>query len=122
MKNNYYLKEIGISGVLIIILLFCLNPFELLMPPPFIKLLIIILLLIFGIFSAIIWKERSGDERDNSHKMIAGHFAFLTGSILLVIAIAIQEISHTLDPWLVYILIGMILAKIIGHIYSQKKF
>ena len=122
MKNNYFLTEIGISSVLIIILLICLNPFNLLMPPPFIKILVVILLLLYGLFSAIIWKERTGDEREKYHKIIAGHLAFLTGSVLLVVAIAIQELNNSLDPWLIYILIAMIIAKIIGHIYSQKKY
>lgn len=122
MKDNYYIKEIGISVGLIVILLVFLNPFNLLMPPPIVNMLLIALLVFFGLFSAVIWKERSGDERDNYHKMIAGHLAFLTGSILLTVAIVIQELNHALDSWLVYILIGMILAKIIGHIYSQRKF
>lgn len=121
MKNNYF-AEIGITSVLILILFICLNPFNLLMPPPFVSMLVILLLVFFSLFAAIIWRERSGDERENYHKMFAGHFAFLVGSALLVIAITIQELKHSLDPWLVYILIGMILAKVIGRIYSQKKY
>ncbi len=122
MKNNYFISEILISLTLLLILIFCLNPFGILMPPPLVSMLVISLLLFVGIFASFIWKERSGDERENYHKLLAGHLAFLTGVGLLGIAIAFQELNHTLDPWLVYILIAMLLAKIIGRIYSQKKF
>ena len=121
MKSNYFISEILISLTLLLILIFCLNPFGILMPPPLLSMLVISLLLFAGIFASFIWKERSGDEREKYHKLLAGHLAFLTGVALLGIAIAVQELNHDLDPWLVYILIAMLLAKIIGRIYSQKK-
>ena len=121
MKNNYFISELILSITLLFILFFCLNPFGILMPPPFVSMLVVSLLLFVGIFSAFILKERSGDEREKYHKLLAGHLAFLTGVTLLGIAIAVQELNHDLDPWLVYILIAMLLAKIIGRIYSQKK-
>lgn len=120
MKNKY-IGEIIITLVLIGILIVCLNPLNFLMPAPIVSMLIILLLIVFGIFTAVIWKEKSKDEREKLHKYFAGHFAFLTGSAFLVIAISIQEINHNLDPWLVYILIIMILAKIIARIYSDKR-
>ncbi len=120
MKNNYFISEILISLTLLLILIFCLNPFGILMPPPLVSMLVISLLLFVGIFASFIWKERSGDERENYHKLLAGHLAFLTGVALLGIAIAFQELNHDLDPWLVYILIAMILAKIIGRIYNDR--
>lgn len=121
MKSNYLLETI-LSALLIAVLVICLNPLNILMPPPFLMLLVVVLILIFGLFSVFIWKERKGDERENYHKILSGHLAFLTGSLILVLAIAYQELNHSLDPWLVYVLIGMIIAKIIGHIYSQKRF
>ena len=111
----------GIPLVLILLLLICLNPFNFLMPPPVVKMLLVFLILIFGVFSVIIWKERSGDERENYHKMIAGHFSFIIGTTLLVLAITVQELKNSLDPWLIFILIAMIIAKIFSHIYSQNK-
>lgn len=121
MKKNSWITEAILSVILIFVLVICLNPLGLLMPPPMVMGLILSLVLIFGFFSIFIWKERRGDERENYHKIISGHFAFLTGSTLLVIAIAYQEINHNLDPWLVIILIGMILAKLVSQFYSNKK-
>jgi putative flippase GtrA len=121
MNKNNYLLELILSILLIVVLIIFLNPLSLLMPPPLVMSIIVALLLIFGLFSVFVWKERKGDERENYHKILSGHLAFLTGSVILVLGIAYQEINHALDPWLVYVLIGMVVAKIIGHIYSQKK-
>ena len=118
--NNNYLLEILVSVLLIIALLVCLNPLNLLMPPPFVMIAVVTLLIIFGLFAIYIWKERKGDERENYHKILSGHFAFLTGSFILVLAIAYQELNHNLDPWLVYALIGMICAKVISQFYNDK--
>jgi len=121
MKLNSWITEIILSLILIIVLIACLNPLGLLMPPPMVMALILLLVIIFGFFSIFIWKERRGDERENYHKIISGHLAFLTGSTLLIIAIAYQELIHKLDPWLIIILIGMILAKLLSQFYSNKK-
>jgi len=120
MKQNKYLLEIIFSVILVIALMLCLNPFNLFMPAPIVKLLVVALLLVFGLFSVYVWKERKGDERESFHKILSGHFAFLTGSVILVIGIAVQELNGKLDPWLVIALVGMIIAKVISHIYSDK--
>lgn len=120
MKANNIILEIIFSVLLIAVLLLCLNPLNLFMPPSFIMLIVVALILIFGVFSVYIWNERKGDERENYHKILSGHFAFLTGSVILVIAIAYQELNSRLDPWLVFALIGMIIAKILSQYYSDK--
>jgi putative flippase GtrA len=90
------------------------------MPPTVVMLAVVALILVFGLFSIYVWKERKGDERETYLKILSGHFAFLTGSFILVLAIAYQELNHILDPWLVYALIGMIIAKIISQYLSNK--
>lgn len=120
MKLSNYTIEIIFSILLIIALTLCLNPLNLFMPPPVINILVVVLLLVFGLFSVYLWKERKGDERENYHKILSGHLGFLVGSVILVIGIAYQELNHALDPWLVFALIGMIIAKVASHIYSDK--
>ena len=122
MKNNIFAKETTIALILIVLLILFLNPFDLLMPPPFLSMLIIFLIAIFGIFAAVIWKEHARDEREQLHIMLAGRYAFLAGSTLLVIGIIIQSVQHRIDPWLIIALVGMILVKLIGLGYSQKKY
>ncbi|MBI4067758.1 hypothetical protein HY407_05225 [Candidatus Gottesmanbacteria bacterium] len=92
------------------------------MPPPFLSMLVIVLIAIFGMFVSIVWKEQVRDEREVLHRMLAGRFAFLVGSSILVIGIIVQELRHVTDPWLIYALSGMLIAKIVGMLYGQKKY
>lgn len=122
MKNNIFAKEVIIALILIIFLVVFLNPFNLLMPPPLLSMLILFFLAAFGIFTAVIWKEKARDEREQLHRMLVGRYAFLAGSGILVIGIIVQSLKHTIDAWLIFALVGMILAKLIGLLYSQKNY
>ena len=122
MKNKFFLNEITISIILIILLILFLNPLDFLMPSPFVTMLIIFLIAVFGIFTAVIWREKPRDEREGFHSMYAGRLAFLTGSTILVIGIVVQELHHITDPWLIYALAGMTIAKILGFLYGQRKY
>lgn len=121
MKNNFFVQETTLSGILIVLVILSLNPFNLFMPPPLITMINFFLIAAFGIFVAILWKEKPRDEREGLHSMIAGRFAFLVGSGILIAGIMLQSLRHTVDFWLVYTLVGMIFAKIIGHLYGQQK-
>lgn len=122
MKNNLIFNELTLSVILVILLVLFLNPLDFLMPSPFVMMLIIFLIALFGIFTAVIWREKPKDEREGFHGMYAGRLAFLTGSTILVIGIIMQELRHVTDPWLIFALVGMIIAKIVGFLYGQKKY
>jgi len=122
MKYSTFFNETIISTVLIILLVLFLNPFDFLMPPPFLSMLVIVLIALYGMFVSIIWKEQVHDEREGLHRMLAGRIAFLVGSSILVIGIIVQELHHVTDSWLIYALVGMLIAKIGGMFYGQKKY
>lgn len=113
--------EFIFSVLLIVLLILFLEPFGIFMSPPFLMMIILGLIVVFGVFAALIWRERVKDERENLHKMLAARFGFLAGASVLVIGIVIQAISHQVDTWLVVALIVMILGKITGLLYGQKK-
>lgn len=121
MKNNF-LTEMIISVVLIGLLILLLNPFDFLMTTPVQTMTIAAVLIIFISFCVFVWREKSRDEREQLHKQIASRFAYLSGASILIMAIVIQSLSHTLDPWIVIGLIVMILAKIVGALYANKKY
>jgi heme/copper-type cytochrome/quinol oxidase subunit 2 len=77
--------------------------------------------LVFLIFFAVVWRERATDERDQLHRLIAGRVSFLVATAFLTTGIVIQAFHHNIDPWLIYTLVGMILAKLGSRIYSQLK-
>ena len=122
MKKNVLASEFALSIILIILLLFFINPFDFLMPPPYLTMLIVLLILIFGGFATVMWREKPRDEREGLHRMLSARFAYLSGAGFLVLSIIIQSLNHKLDPYLVYTLGIMILAKIIGQIYGKNKY
>mgnify|MGYP000452539675 CR=1 FL=1 len=120
MKNNL-LQEISVSVVLIVLLILFLNPFGFWMPPVLLMIMVLGLVVVFALFASFIWRENARDEREGLHKMMAGRIAFLAGTSVLVIGIIVQSFKHELDLWLVLTLGAMILAKIIGLIYSRAR-
>lgn len=121
MRNNF-LQEIFVSLVLVVLLILFLNPFGFWMPTILLMMMVMGLVVVFSVFASFIWRENARDEREGLHKMMAGRIAFLAGTIVLVIAIIVQSFKHELDFWLVLTLDIMILAKIIGLMYSRTKY
>jgi len=118
MKHKL-LQEISISGILIILLILFLNPFGFWMPNTLLMMMVLGLVVVFALFSSFVWRENHKDEREGLHKMMADRIAYLTGTALLTLGIIVQSFNHELDPWLVLILAGMIVAKVIGLIYGR---
>ncbi len=121
MKNNL-LQEISVSTVLIVLLILFLNPFDFWMPPVLLMTMVCGLVVVFALSASFIWRENTRDEREGLHKMMAGRIAFLAGTSVLVIGIIVQSFKHELDFWLVLTLGTMILAKIVGLMYSRTKY
>lgn len=120
MSDNF-LQEVIISLILIILLILFLNPFNFWMPSALLMMMVVGLVVVFAIFASFVWKENSRDEREGLHKMISGRVAFITGSGSIVLGIIVQSFAHQLDPWLVFILGVMVLAKVGGLIYTKTR-
>lgn len=118
MKPNFSI-EIIISIILLILTVLLLNPFHFWMPTQLHMLMLVAMVIVFIIFAAFIWKEKSADERDQMHKAVAGRWAYLIGSIILVTGIIVQSLNHTLDPWLIIALVSMVVSKLAGFIYTE---
>lgn len=118
MKNN--IKETIVTVALIVIAILLLNPFHFWMPDMVVICMLAIALALFGIFASFILREKPLDERDDVHRALAGRNAFLTGSGILMIGIVVQGYTHTVDPWLVVTLIGMVVVKFITRYWSEK--
>lgn len=61
------------------------------------------------------------DERENYHRLSTSRNAWLAGSGVLIIGLITQALAHSIDPWLVYTLVIMILVKVISRIYQSQK-
>jgi hypothetical protein len=106
--NSGRIIEFLVALVLVVSAVLLVNPFELWMPDMMYMTVLAVVVAAFG------------DERDESHRSFAGRAAFLVGSGILVIGIVAQTFSHTLDPWLVAALAGMVLAKVAVRRWSES--
>lgn len=118
MKTNYT-SEIIISIILILLTVLLLNPFKFWMPTSVHMIMLVAIAILFILFAGFIWKEKSADEREQIHKSVAGRWAYLIGTAILVIGIIAQTIQHVLDPWLVIALVVMVLTKLGSYIYTE---
>ncbi len=120
MKNNF-VGEIVISLALIGLLVFFINPLNLLMPQPLHPFMVPFLAVFFIIFAGLLWREAPGDEREQFHKFIASRFAYFTVIATLVVGVVIQSFKGEIDPWLIIAICIALLAKIFGRIYGHIK-
>lgn len=120
MKNSYF-GEIIISLILIVLLVFLINPMNFWMPQPANMMMVAALAVLFVIFAGFVWKEKASDERESLHRYIGARFAYLTGTGVLVLGVVFESLSHMIDGWLVIALGAMILAKVVGLLYGRIK-
>lgn len=111
--------EIILALVLIVLAVVLFNPFNFFMSSMFVMTLIGLLIAAAALFGGVIWREHAGDEREVMHRMHAGRIAFVTGTTLLVIGIAVQSLNHVVDLWLVVTLVSMVVVKIVGRMYAD---
>lgn len=110
MTNNA-IAQLILAALLIVVAFLLVNPTGMSMPDSAHMAVLAIAIVACGAYAVFVVAERSDDERDESHKMMAGRAAFLVGGGILLLAIVSQSLAHALDPWLVAALVGMLLAK-----------
>jgi hypothetical protein len=113
--------EIISAGIVIFLGVLILNPMHFWMPTMMHMAVLAAVVIAFGVFATYVLREASGDERENTHRMLASRAAYLTGGAVLLVAIIMQSLAESLDPWLVAALLAMILAKIIARVYLEQK-
>jgi hypothetical protein len=76
--------------------------------------------IVMAIFLALLWREQVHDEREQLHRFMASRAAYLLGSGTLAVAIVVEKLqNNTVDVWLVAALSIMVLAKLMGLLYSK---
>ncbi|MGD1003389.1 MAG: hypothetical protein ABR884_02325 [Minisyncoccia bacterium] len=114
-------KELSVGVGLLVLLFVIFNPWNLFMPGYAVMTLLVGAVVLYIFFATFLWREGSGDERERFHRLFADRIAYLAGSALLLIGIAVGELQHALDPWLICALALMVIAKIGGLIYGKSK-
>lgn len=116
-KNTY--MQVASAAIVLVLALLLLNPFHFWMPDMAHMAMLGFLLVAFAVLSVYLLQENGGDEREATHRMLAGRVAFFVGSLILVIGIALESMHGTPDTWLVLALAGMILGKMLARFYSD---
>ncbi|PIR83980.1 hypothetical protein COU18_01060 [Candidatus Kaiserbacteria bacterium CG10_big_fil_rev_8_21_14_0_10_51_14] len=119
MKDKQY-PEIVSAIVLTVVAVLLVNPFHLWMPNMAHMAILAAVVVAFGVFAVFVLRERVGDEREDVHRMFAGRVAYLSGALVLIVAIVVESIAGSLDPWLVVALLAMVIGKVGAHIYSAR--
>jgi len=96
----------------IILAVLVLNPMHFFMPGMLGMLALAALFVLFCVFAVFVIREKAADEREEAHRALAGRYAFLAGSALLVLGIVFEDLAGNLDPWLIAALVVMIAAKL----------
>ena len=117
--KSLFTHEAAAAFILLGILIAFLNPTGLLMPESTFMFLILMFVITYFVYTGFIWKESQGDEREQSHRLLAGRFSFFAGTATLLCGIVVQSLQHEIDPWMIITLGVMILTKIVIRIYSQ---
>jgi len=120
-KEITHIREVFISLVLIFVLIVFTQTSKSFQPQRFDMAMIITLSVTVILYLALFWKEKALDERETVHKSIAGRVAYVVGVLVLSTGIIYQSLSHNVDPWLMYTLIGMVLGKVLGHAFLEIK-
>lgn len=113
--------ELLSSIIILVITIIFLNPTHLTMPESVVSMLTLGLILSFLIFSALILREHTTDERESMHRLVSGRISYLSGVGILIVGIVVQATMHEIDKWLVISLCVMVLSKILSRIYSQYR-
>ncbi len=119
MTNKQY-PEIVSAIILTIVAALLVNPFDIWMPNMAHMAILAAVVVAFGAFAVFVLRERVGDEREDAHRMFAGRLAYLSGAGVLIIAIVVESMGESLDPWLVVALLVMVLAKVGARVYSAR--
>jgi cbb3-type cytochrome oxidase cytochrome c subunit len=115
------MADVIVSLLLLAVLAVVVLVEDLLMPMSNLMVAMLGLIVVFIAFAVFVFKERAADEREHQHMMLAGRASFLAGAAVLVAGVVIQSFRHDVDPWLVYALAVMVLAKLITRIYENRR-
>ena len=72
-------------------------------------------------WAGLVLQEKNGDEREVSHRMHAGRAAYLSGVLVLTIALIYQGLTHNIDMWVPISLATMIVSKGIARYVLEAR-
>lgn len=118
MKHNIIHAVLALLLIALFVLLS--DPFMVWMPPVAVVCALIGVAGIMSVWAGFVMKERAHDERELLHRMNAGRVGYLSGIAVLTAAFVIQGLQGTIDSWIAFALIVMVVSKLIARIYFDE--
>ncbi len=119
MTNNKII-HISIAVLLVVFLTLLSDPFMYWMPMGLQMVALLGAAVLGAVWSGFVMYERAPDEREAIHRMHAGRMAYLSGIMILTIALVTQGLAHDIDPWISVALGTMVLVKLFSRFYSER--
>ena len=117
MNDKHLHIIVGVVLAFFLLTLADLIPFWMPMMGEMIALLMVVLLMI--VWAAFIMQEQAHDEREVDLKMRSGRAAYLSGLGVLTVALIVQGIGHTIDPWIAVAIAVMVISKLFTRLYLE---
>ncbi len=118
MKKTIFI-ECFLLTLLSGLLVWLLNPFNLMMKVMLSGGVIVCLIVLYLIKFFVIFKETPQDERDLQHRYHSSWASYSTVSILLFIGVIVESLQGYVDVWLVIAFTGMLISKLVSLIYLE---
>ncbi len=113
MKKYKQILDIVLLIGLAAIALLSVAPDTFVMPSSLQMLVLAAVLGLISTFLVLFWREQPDDEREMHNQALASRSAYTVGSLVLIAALIIQSINHSLDPAVPIALLAMIATKVI---------
>jgi cobalamin synthase len=113
MKKYKQLLDIILLIGLTTISVLAIAPKTFVMPTSLQMIVLAVVLGLISMFLVLLWREQPDDEREMQNQALASRFAYIVGSLVLIVSLIVQSLNHDLDPAVPIALLAMIATKII---------
>jgi cobalamin synthase len=113
MKKYKQLLDVVLLLGLVIIALLAIAPKTIVMPSALQMVILAVVLGLLATFLVFLWREQPNDEREMQNQALASRSAYMVGSLVLICALIVQSLRHSLDPAVPVALLAMIATKIL---------
>ena len=118
MTKKLYIQLASIGAIFIAAILL-INPMDIVMPHDLHMFMAYGVVVIAAAFAVLVISEGAGgDERERTHKAVAGRVAFFTGAWVMIIGIVVQTYAGANDPWLLIALCAMLAGKVVARVIA----
>lgn len=121
MKKYKSLLDLVLILILALLSFIALAPEKIVMPNNLQMLFVTIALALIASFLVLFWRENPRDEREANNQAAASRMAYIVGTIVLIVAMLLQNLDHHPDPTEPVALLAMIATKIIVQRRRDKR-